>query len=268
MSPMNDSLFVRDGDAYLPTETARGPWSPDALHGGPVAGLLSRGVEAHDGGEAMTVARLTVELLRPVPVAPLTLSTTTLRPGRKVQLVGASLHADGAEVARAVALRIRVAEVDLPADLRQADEPVPPFPTEPSDATAEAASSIPWRAFAPDGIELRNPRGAGLGTLGPKTVWFRLRQSLVDAETPSALVRVACASDFGNGVSAALPWEGWVFINPDLTIYLHRPLVGEWVALEAKTNLEPIGVGMAESRLYDRSGPIGRAVQSLLVDRR
>jgi hypothetical protein len=58
-----------------------------------------------------------------------------------------------------------------------------------------------------------------------------------------------------------------VFINPDLTIYLHRRPAGEWVCLEAITYAQPHGIGMAESRLWDERGPIGRSVQSLLLDR-
>jgi hypothetical protein len=260
---MADALFTPDGSTYVPDEVARGPWAPDALHGGPVAGLLARAVEQHDPSDSVVV-RLSVELLRPVPTAPLTVTTRTLRPGKKVQLLEASIAAGGAEVARAVGLRIRRTQLALPS-LAQANEPVPPFPTE--DDAERRGSFIGWTAFG-DGIEMRSQPGAELGTIGPKTVWFRLRQPLVAGEQPSPLVRVACAADFGNGVSAALPWDGWMFINPDLTIHLHREPAGEWIGLDAKTNLDPTGVGMAESRLFDHHGPIGRAVQSLLVDRR
>lgn len=61
--------------------------------------------------------------------------------------------------------------------------------------------------------------------------------------------------------------EGYRFINPDLTIYLHRHPVGEWIALASETLPDPQGVGVAESRLYDERGPIGRSVQSLLIER-
>ena len=103
---------------------------------------------------------------------------------------------------------------------------------------------------------------------GPATAWIRLRVPLVAGEATSALSRVAAAADFGNGVSWVLTREdGYRFINPDLTIYLHRHPAGEWVALEATTSPDPHGVGLAESRLYDERGPIGRSVQSLLIER-
>jgi hypothetical protein len=103
---------------------------------------------------------------------------------------------------------------------------------------------------------------------GPATDWIRLRVPLVAGEPTPPLARVAAAADFGNGISWVLPPDqGYRFINPDLTVYLHRPLAGEWVCLEAVTAVEPIGIGLAESRLWDERGPIGRALQSLLLER-
>src|SRR5665213_4139911 len=101
------ALFVPDGDGYLPTDLARGPWSPDALHGGPVAALVTRAVEQRATDDGLQLARVTVELLRPVPLAPLTVATSLVRPGRKVQLVDVVVEAGDVEVAWGRALRIR-----------------------------------------------------------------------------------------------------------------------------------------------------------------
>src|SRR5881275_1884612 len=114
---MSEALFVLEGERFLPTELCRGPWSPDAQHGGPPAALLARAVERFGGGDGMQVARLTVELLRPVPLVPLALTARFARPGRKVQLVEAALRAADVEVARALALRIRRLPLTLPADV-------------------------------------------------------------------------------------------------------------------------------------------------------
>lgn len=103
---------------------------------------------------------------------------------------------------------------------------------------------------------------------GPATAWIRLKVPLVARETTSGLSRVAAAADFGNGISWVLSRrDGYRFINPDLTLYLHRHPLGEWIALKATTSPDPLGVGLAESRLYDERGPIGRSIQSLLVER-
>jgi hypothetical protein len=103
---------------------------------------------------------------------------------------------------------------------------------------------------------------------GPARAWFRLRHPLVEGEDPSPLQRLAAVADFGNGISAALSWEEYVFINPDLTLYIEREPVGEWVCVEAETRITSGGVAVAESTLYDGSGRVARAVQALVVSRR
>jgi hypothetical protein len=255
------AVFVLDGDRALPTELARGPWSPDAQHGGAPAALLARAVEGFDPGPATFVARLTVELLRPVPLTPLRVRTATIRPGKKVQLVEARLLSDDVEVARATALRLRRATVDLPV----VDAAPPGFPL-PAESTRLPISPLDDGPGFWDAFELRFARGSWLET-GAATVWFRLVVSIVAGEEPSPLQRVAAAADFGNGVSTVVEHGRYSFINPDLTVTLVRAPVGEWVALDAATLAGADGVGLAESGLYDEGGRIGRAVQCLLVDR-
>src|SRR6476660_3027613 len=86
------ALFERDGDRVVPTELCRGPWHPNACHGGAPSALFATVCEQHEPGPASFVARLTVELMRPVPIAPLVLSVATIRPGKKVQWIEAHLH--------------------------------------------------------------------------------------------------------------------------------------------------------------------------------
>lgn len=262
---MSDAVFIRDGELFRPTELARGPWSPEAQHGGAPAALLARAVERVEGGEAMCVARLTIELLRPVPIAPLALRTRVLRPGRKVQLVEASLLHGEVETARCTALRIRRTEMPMPQDL-----PRPSPPAGPEDGAAGMppwAAQVGYRGFHNAGVEHRFVAG-GFDVPGPAVDWIRLRVPLVDGEATAPLSRVAAAADFGNGVSWVLNrGNGYSFINPDLTVYLHRLPAGEWVCLDAVTRVESSGIGLAESLLWDEQGPIGRAVQSLLIER-
>jgi len=259
-----DAVFHVDGDLLVPTALARGPWSPDAQHGGGPAALLARAVELCDPGPASFVARITVELLRPVPLKPLTVTAQTTRPGKKVQLVAASMAADGVEVARAVALRIRVDALDLPTVASN------PTMGSPDDGDPFAIEFPASRGTADVGfwtaVELRYVRGDWAAP-GPAAVWFRLRFPIVGGEEPSPLQRVAAAADFGNGISASLERGKYLFINPDLTVYLYRYPAGEWVGLDATTAVESVGVGLAASLLHDEHGVIGRSLQSLLVDR-
>jgi hypothetical protein len=222
-------------------------------------------VEACDGGAAMFVARMTIELLRPVPIAPLAVRTAMRRPGRKVQLVEAALLHGDTEVVRCTALRMRREAVPIPADLPR--QTPPPAPDQGVSGMPPWARQVSYRAFHSAGVEHRFVRG-GFESPGPAVDWIRLRAPLVEGEPTSALSRVAAAADFGNGISWVLDRnDGYRFINPDLTIYLHRAAAGEWVCLDAVTRIGPDGVGLAESLLWDEHGPIGRAVQSLLIER-
>lgn len=250
------ALFERAADdTIVATEHARGPWDPRHCHGGPVAALLAGAVEGHETGDVdWQVARLTSELTRPVPVGrELRLALTTERPGRRVSLVGAVLTDDGTEVARARALRICTGDVPVPADTITPDHP---FPAPPEDSTPlpmrwEVAGEEPVTSFASTSCEHRFAAGSWTDP-GPVAVWIRLLVPVFADETPTGLQRVAAAADFGNGVSATLPWDQWLFINPDLTIHLVRPPEDHWVGLHAVTHASGRGIGLAESALHDR----------------
>jgi acyl-CoA thioesterase len=261
--PELEALFVDDGGTFVPTELSRGPWSPDALHGGPVAALVIRAVEHHGPGEDLQPTRLTLELLRPVPFSPLTVRTETMRDGRRVQLVDVMVEADGRDVVRARVLRVRTLGADQQFQTSTAEDPPPPPPS----AGREGLSPIlGGRAFHSDGVEMGFVGGL-FAQVGPSTVWIRLRVPVVSGEEPTPWQRVAAAADFGNGVSSELDFGTHLFINPDLTVYVHRPPVGEWVCLDARTRFGAPGIGMAESALWDIEGRVGRAAQSLLVER-
>jgi hypothetical protein len=262
VTELPDALFHADGDHFVPTELTRGPWDPNAMHGGPPAALLSRAIERFEPGPASHVARLTIELLRPVPLVPLHVTTRMARPGKKVQLVESSLFDGEREVVRATALRLRVAPVDLPPGTAP-EYPVPP----PGEIVPSLRDEEERPIMFGDAIDFRAVRGWP-EERGPGVCWFCLNVPTVAGDENSPLMRVAAAADFGNGISSPLGWDqGWTFINPDLTVYLHRLPEGEWVGLDALTVPEAEGVGMAESLLFDAQGRIGRAVQSLLLDR-
>jgi Thioesterase-like superfamily len=259
-----DAFYEPDGERYLATELTRGPWDPGAQHAGPPAALLGREIERLDGAEEFQVGRVTCEILRSVPIAPVRVSARVLRPGRRVQLVEAELGDEAGEpLMRASAWRLRTAPLEIPAGALVATEP-PPGPEQGAEVE-----------FFPTGqelgyhsaMEIRFVSGGFLEP-GPATVWLRLRQPLVAGEEPSPLQRVLVAADVGNGVSASLDYRRHLFINVDLTVHLERLPVGEWVCVDAQTLPQPSGNGTAESVLSDRQGRIGRALQTLLISER
>lgn len=262
-----DALFeVADG-SLMPTDLARGPWDVGALHGGPAAGIVVRAVEQHlarDGGGPWQLARLTLELLRPVPVEPLVVEARTSRPGRKVTLVEASISAGDREVARGVALAIRRAELELPLPPRRAATSVVDPNALPRSRPPQRAGV--WQAFHNEAVEMRWEAGSWEEP-GPVVLWMRLRVPFVAGEETSPAMRAVALGDFGNGVSSELPFGEWRFLNPELTVHLARQPRGEWVRLDARSVLGPAGAGMAESELSDADGVFGRGTQSLLIER-
>ncbi|WP_329190058.1 thioesterase family protein [Actinacidiphila glaucinigra] len=256
-------------DRFVPTPRTRGPWDAASQHAGPPAALLGRAVRTRPGArEDMRLVRITFEIHSPVPLAPLTVTTRVLREGRSVELVEASLAPDGgAEIMRARAVRIRVAPGTVPAADRggepgaAAPEPAPPGP---GQARPEPFFPVPWDTGYHTAMETRFTSGSFLDR-GPATCWLRMRVPLVAGEKTAPLDRVLVAADSGNGVSNVLDFATHLFVNPDLTVHLHRHPAGEWVCLDARTTVDPYGVGMAETALHDERGPIGRGVQSLFV---
>jgi hypothetical protein len=254
---MPEAFFIRDGERFLPTELTRGPWDPNAQHGGPPAALLGTALEQCEPRPDVMVARVTFEILRPIPIAPLAVETRMLRSGRSVQFVAGSLLSGGEEIVRAHAVRIRTVDVDVP-------EPQSPPVPGPEQGKAPR--------FFPTGVEVGYHTAmessfirGNFTELGSAIAWMRMRYPLIAGEPVAPLARVLIAADSGNGVSAALDYRRWIFINPDLTVYLHRHPVGEWVCLDAETLPTRRGVGLATSTLHDLQGPIGRGLQSLFI---
>jgi hypothetical protein len=177
-----------------------------------------------------------------------------------MQLLEGSIAAGGVEVVRARALQVQATDLGAEA---VADAP----PSGPEDGRDSDFRPRHRPMFAPDAIEIRFVSGS-FGRGGPSTAWLRLREALVAGEDPSPLQRLAAAGDFGNGISATLSWDEYVFINPDLTLYVQRQPVGEWIGLRARTRIASGGIGISESVLFDQRGRVGRATQALLIARR
>ena len=260
---MPAAFYEQEGESFVPSELARGPWNPDSQHGGPPAALLGRAIERLEDGEAFQVGRITYEILRPVPLAPLTVGAAITRPGRRVQMAEAILRAGDVDVIRAGSWRIRRDDLDLPASSLPVPDPMPgPEDAEEGDFPPTGEDTGYHTAMNVRFVEGRFTEP------GPARVWMRMRQPLLAGEEPTPLQRLLVAADSGNGVSAALDWRRFIFINVDLTVQLERLPEGEWIGLDAVTLPQPTGVGTAEAVLHDEHGRVGRALQTLLVSER
>jgi hypothetical protein len=252
------AFYTPSGDRLVSNELTRGPWDPHAQHAGPPSALVARALERCEPRDGMRIGRITVEILAPVPLAPLIVEARVVRPGRSVELLSASLAGPDGEVMRASAWRVAVGDQRVAGD----DDQPPPGPEHGSESD-----------FFPTGMDVGYHTAmeysfieGGFLKPGPATVWMRMRGPLVQGEQPSPLERLMVAADVGNGVSAVLDWREYLFINTELTVHLMRPPEGEWIGIDAVTRVD--GVGLAESILYDERGRVGRGAQTLLVRRR
>ena len=251
-------FFEPLGDGrFLATPSTAGPWSPDHQHAGPPAALLGRTLERCEPREGMILARLTYEILGPVPVGEVEVAARVVRPGRSVELLEGELRAGGRAAISVRAWRTRVAAVPESAGDGGARPPERP------DRATDAPSGLDGFGYG-RAVEMRFAAG-DWHDLGPATVWTRLRVPVVADEAPTGLQRVLAVADSGNGVSAVLPLDRWLFINPELTLHVRREASGEWICLDAATAIAAGGTGLARSTLSDEAGAVAHGAQSLLV---
>lgn len=256
-----DSFFRQlDDDLFEATQWTRGPWSPKHQHAGPPSALVVGRLEEMVD-DSFRMLRVAIEVTRQVPIGKLRLERSFRREGRSVKaMVGRLFDGEGKLVLSAEALAILEAEIGLNPEQPAIDEPLP---------ANSRLIQFPFHDAKPSyaaGMELRFGRGA-FGD-GDVMAWMRMRHPLLDDAPPSPWERVLVAADSGNGVSQRVSPLEHSFINADLTVTLHRPAEGEWIGLAARTEMDDRGIGVADTRLYDERGPIGRGIQTLLIRKR
>ncbi len=258
-----DAAYAELSDGlYRASPLTGGPWSPEHQHAGPPSALICRSVERAATKEGLThLGRLTVNLLRPAPIGECRIDVGPDYIGRNAGHFSGRLTASGKEIARFTALMQREEALAVPDGT-----PGHPAPQAPKPVHECPVVTIP---FADEGFGyadlVENRLAAGRFFNGPCAAWFRMNHPLVQGETPSPYQRAAVAADSGNGISAALDFGKYLFVNCDLTINLFRRPAGEWICLQARSLFGGNGCGLAESALYDEQGLIGRATQSLAV---
>ena len=260
MNP-TEAIFRVEGHRVIPSPNAAGPWDPRMQHGSAPASLVVWAAEAIATPVPMQVARVTIDLMRPVPLTELTLETEVLREGRKIQLCAVRLLAKGVVVVSATVLKIRVQADELPPEA--VIEPVTLPGPEQSRVEDVDFSSSPFVT----GMSLRAARGH-FGRVGPGAIWYRVDRPIVEGAAVSQAMRTMAAADFCNGTSSVLDFREWTFLNADLTVNFSREPAGDWILVDAETWIGPDGAGLAMARLADISGYFGRAIQTLVIEKR
>jgi Thioesterase-like superfamily len=253
LEPFYLPLDGPDGARFHATSSTVGPWFADAQHVGPPSGLLVRALERLADGPGSQLARVTVEVLGPVPAGEVQVTAAVERPGRAIELVAAEMSAGGRTVLRARAWRHAVG--DTAAVAVGAAEPLPP----PARGVLQTSWGEGWLPGFVDAVEWRWLSDR------PTTAWLRQRVPLVAGEKPTPMQRLMVAADCANGVAAPLDLREWLFVNTELTVHLHRAPVGEWVGVSAATVVGPTGAGTVSALLHDELGHTARCAQALIV---
>jgi hypothetical protein len=253
------ALFLPDGDRFVPTHYSQGPWDPGAQFGGAPAALLATLIDTTPSLVPMQIARLTTDLMRPVPLTPLTPELRVVREGKKIQVIEASLYADGVEVTRATALRIRRAVVE--ADGLPDGQIANPLPTEP-----RVVDEDPFTSENPPGSRLAMEYlFEGLGGYYAQPGWMRLRLDVIAGERPRPVARLAYVADTASGVghvrAVAVSW-----INADVAINVIREPVSDWLSLEGRSWIGHTGSGQVQATISDIEGVVSMVSMARFVD--
>lgn len=266
---MSDALtgfyFTRGkGEWLIPTDHCRGPWDVNACHAGPPTAMIARAMEfaLKNANSNQRLCRLTVNLTRPVPMSEFRVDALIVRAGRSVTTLTASLlDTDNKEriTASGLAMIERPGTLTRPGNITNT---TPRFTdAQPGDFPITRANHD--KAGFAGSIQTRYPPGQDANP-GPTTAWLK-SVPLLQGETASGFQQICPLADSGNAFSRlAQPWEV-AFVNSDLTINLHREPQGQWLGSQSNSHWQRDGIGLADALLFDETGPVGRATQTLLL---
>jgi len=255
---LSEPFFTPAGDLLVPSQQARGPWNPNSMHGRLLAGLLAHTIERRHGDPDFHFARMTIDLFRLPPLAPLGVEVRLVREGNRIKVAEGLITSDGVEVARGNVVM-----------LRRAEQP-----------EGEVWSPPNWDVPAPDDLRLPQGWGSGgapmwetrpitaggflrgsgqVGGVEQKRAWIRESRVLIEGAPLTPFVRAAVAADYTNPFANSGS-RGLNFVNADVTLYLHRLPQTAWIGFEVTSHQSEDGVAVGDCTLYDERGAIGKSL--------
>jgi hypothetical protein len=253
----NEPFFRKDGDLFVPTRAGVGPWDANSLHGRLIIGLLGAEIERLHGGPDYMPARLTVDMYKLPDLSPVAVSTRVVKDGYRLKVIDAEFVSGGVSAGRATCQLLRRTE-NAPGKV-WTSEPWGAGPPLSYDPPAERPMGGMWAS--------RPITGSMRGGEGPRQTWMSEIRALVDGEPWTPFGRVAVACDFASPFAHAGE-QGLGYINTDVTLYLHRPPVSEWIGFEVISHGATDGVAVGDCLIHDEAGQIGSVSCTALAQKR
>ena len=251
--------FEINDNRFIATPYCAGPWDKTLLHGGAPAALITHLIDALPSETPMLTTRLNIDLKRPAPVGPISADLQVTRQGRNIQNVEVVLSANGKEVAKASALKIRKADIKIGNDIDNSRQP-------PARSHQSLDSFFGFPVPFVDEAQIFEAKT--VPELMDSAFWFHFGRPFFADLPTTPLMRAAATGDFCNALSLNPLFEKFTFLNADLTLHFAREPVGEWMMLAAKALVSDEGRALAYGDLADEQGYFGRTVQSLVIAER
>jgi hypothetical protein len=252
------AFFHRDGDWLVAFGAARGPWSPDHCHAGPVTGVIAGAAESAVPDKQL--ARVTASFYRPVPMAGIRMQAELVRDGRIASTVRITLHDRADKIAASAECLLLQTIDDL--EIEETDLPGPDI-----DAARPGKFGVEQvlhgDEYFGNNVEIAYPPGED-GDPGPTTIWMRT-PPIIEDEVTSPFQRVCPLADCANGYARNSEFTTTSCVNPDLSVTLHRLPQSDWIAGQGRSIWRTDGIGMTEATLFDARGAVGTAVQTLVL---
>lgn len=240
---------------YEPSLHAQGAWNPNEQHMAPATGVICAELEAFNPQEYLSFGRINLDIWGLISLAPFTVSVTSIRPGRTIELLEARLEAEGKTCIVAHAWRMLVSDTSSVAGFEENSMP-------------KLADCQDWDGMQKWGggfIKSMQFKAASTNRPGRGQVWMNTDIQLVEGQKNSSFVHMMGMSDTSNGIVTRVEPGEWMFPNVDLNINLFRMPQGKWLGHDTKQQYGANGIGLTTSVLHDELGVFGRSEQTLTL---
>ncbi len=193
-----------------------------------------------------------------------------IREGGRIKVVDTEFISGGVSQARAVVQLLK--RTEKPASEIWAppswDAPSPhALPAPDPRPRADGRPGMMWETRSISGASMFGNGGQRERNISPRRAWIRDVRQMIEGEEMTPFCRVAIVSDIASPFAHS-GTNGLDYINTDVTLYLHRVPVSEWIGVETLDHQSSDGIATGVVRFYDEEGPIGTGSTAALAQKR